>query len=230
MGNTRRELITGGAVAAGLISAAQQVRAAFSEQPDHVTIDGYDDAKADIETYQPLLDLSNLEVRPNRQYAWRARSEEYGADWYCYWTFYTDQQGIDEADSHLPDREPVYVAVSDGAVDRVVYSTWHYAAETDDDPSQYDSTHPRLQVIAPWHGHQPSESGGEFVTLDDLSGVYGDWLANGWGVDRRSVVDPPHAEDRGNWWPESQQRDHKLAVWFHELTGGWVPDTFRLDT
>lgn len=228
---TRRQFLTTAATAGVLGSTyAGPAAAEYAEQPDHVTIKGYDEATAAIETYQPLLDLSNVSVTPSRQYAWRVTSDEYDADWYCYWAFYSAQQGATSEDSHLPDREPLYVAVTDDGVDRVIHSEWHYSAAVDDDPSLYQDTHPRFRVIEPWHGTTPTTTNGEFVTLGDMTDVYADWLVNSWSVHRPSVVDPSIVEDRGNWWREDDQFNHRLAVLFYELTdGGFVPETFRLD-
>ncbi len=119
------------AAAAMLPTAAAQ----YPEQPDDVTITGYDDATADIEQYQPLLDISDLEVEPSRLNAWRVTSDDYEYDWYCYWVFYAVQTGASEEDSHLPDREPVYVGVSEGSVETVVTSDWHYSVNQIDDPT-----------------------------------------------------------------------------------------------
>lgn len=41
------------------------------------------------------------------------------------------------------------------------------------------------------------------------------------------LVDPAIVEDRGNWWPEEDQRNHRLAVLWHDLGVGFNP--FRLD-
>lgn len=226
---TRRQFLTSVAAAGAVGSTYVGPAAAeFSEQPDHVTIDGLDEARADIETYQPLLDLSAVRVRPTDLYAWKITSPEYDYDWYCYWAFYTAQQGVSAEDSHLPDREPVYVAVADGAVDHIIVSDWHYAAQVVSDPPLYQSTHPKLAVIRPWHGTRTTTTDGEFVSLADMKATYPDWLVNGWGVDRESVVNPPIVADRGNWWPEDQQTDHRLAVLWHNL-GITSFNPFRID-
>lgn len=232
MGLTRRQFVTGGAVTAAAALFPTPAAAQFSGQPSDVTITGLNDARTEIETYQPLLDLSNLEVRPSKQYAWKATIEDSEFDYYSYWSFYAQQDGVSgDVDSHLPDREGAVVAVGDDGVDRAIYTTWHYAAETQQDPSLYDGTHPRLEVISPWHGHTPTTASGEFVELGDLEAEYSDWRANGWGVDEQAVLDPEFAESRGNWWPEEDQRNHRLAVLFHDATGGrYVPEWARLDT
>ncbi|WP_135306372.1 twin-arginine translocation signal domain-containing protein [Haloarcula amylovorans] len=230
---TRRQFLTGVGSAAVAVAtsstATAQTDESFSEQPDHVTINGLDEERTAIERYRPLLDLSNVEVRPTDLHAWEVVSEEFDYDWYCYWAFYTAQQGVRSEDSHLPDREPVYVAVEDGSVDHIIVSDWHYAAEVIEDPELYETTHPRLRVIEPWHGTTPTDSGGEFVSLANMKSTYPDWLANGWNVDRRSVVDPPTAEERGNWWREDDQFNHSLAVWWHDLSVpfDWNPFTIE---
>jgi len=226
----RRAFLKSIATVGGLAAAYSGPAAAeFEEQPDDVTITGLPNARTDIETYQPLLDLSNVRVRPSDLYAWKIVGDNYEMDaWYCYWAFYTAQQGVSGEDSHLPDREPVYVAVDDGAVDHIVISDWHYAANVISDPPLYQSTHPKLSVIRPWHGTQTTTSEGEFVSLADMKDEYPSWLVNGWGVDRESVVNPPIVEDRGNWWPEDDQRNHSLAVFWHDL-GITSFNPFRLD-
>ena len=225
---SRRAILRSVATVGGLAAVYSGPAAAeFDEQPDHVTIYGLDEARSDIETYQPLLDLSALEIRPSNNYAWKITSDEYDYDWYCYWTFYQAQSGTTAEDSHLPDREPVYVAVDTGEVDHIVISDWHYSAQVVDDPSLYESTHPKLEVIRPWHGTRTTTSEGEFVSLADMKDEYPSWLVNGWNVHRRSVVDPPTAERRGNWWREDDQTNHRLAVLWHELS---IPgNPFRLD-
>jgi len=198
------------AVGLGPPASARQ----FSEQPDHVTLTGYDDAPDDIDQYRPMLDLSDLEVDPSRIYAWRATSPEYDADWYCYIAYYAAQYGVEDADSHYPDREPVYVAVDGGDVDRVLYSEYHYSVGVDDDPALYEGSHPKFGVQRRWHQHFTTEANGTLgVTRGDLTDVYPDWLTNGWRVNRSAVVDPASVESRETWWPDTRaaQTDHTLA-------------------
>ncbi len=141
--------------------------------------------------------------------------------------FYAVQTGASEEDSHLPDREPVYVGVADGTVETVVTSDWHYSVNQIDDPNLYENDHPRLRVIAPWHGMVDTDSGGTFVTLADMTSVYSDWLVNGWSVNREAVVNPPTAIENGNWWREDDQTNHRLAVLWHDY--GFGANPFRLD-
>jgi hypothetical protein len=157
---TRREFLGTAVTATAATLLPGLASAEYAEQPDHVTIKGNDEVPNEIETYRPLLDLSNVSVTPSRLYAWKVTSDEYDADWYCYWAFYSAQQGVSGGgeDSHLPDREPIYLAVTDDGVDRVIHSEWHYSVAIDDNPSLYQDTHPRLRVIEPWHGTTPTET------------------------------------------------------------------------
>lgn len=212
----RTFLSTAGAAAASLVTVGQVSAAEkYSEQPDNVTLTGYSNAKADIKKYRPLLVLRDLDVRPTALYAWRATSEDYDLDWYSYWAFYQVQFGHTDDDSHLPDREPIYVGVEDsGSVVRVLYSKGHYAKATDSDPSLYEKTHPRLYVVNPHHHYERTEDDGEFVDLGDMDSVYSDWLTNGWSVSRTAVVDPASMTNRDTWWPDTREAsfDHRLAT------------------
>lgn len=225
---TRRQFIAGTVTAgAAILGASVATADRYETQPDDVTIEGYGAVPGAIERYQPLLYLTDETVTPT-QFSWRATSDEYEYDWYCYWAYYTAQQGTAESDSHIPDREPIYIGVADGQPEKAIFSDYHHAARIDTSPQVYNDTHWRYRVINPWHGVAETDQAGEFVGLRDLTEIYDDWLANGWGVDRRSVTDPPHVEQRGNWWPEENQRDHRLAVLWHNL-GVPLSNPFRLD-
>lgn len=174
----------------------------YETQPDHVTLTGYSDASADIDQYRPLLVTRHLNVQPATVYAWRATSAEYDYDWYCYWVWYPVQQGATDSDSHVPDREPVYVAVGDdGDVDLVVFDQYHYLVGQTATPPLSDNDRPQLRSIKPWHNYQvSSDAGVDRASMADMHNVYEDWQAAGWGAARRPVVDPPSVLARGHWW------------------------------
>lgn len=200
----RHALQATGLTAVGL-AVVGQVRASdppYPKQPSHVTIDGYDAIPSQIEQYQPRLVTRTLDIQPDALYAWRASSPEYEYDWYCYWAWYSaGQEGATREDSHVPDREPVYVAVDDaGDVARVVYDRIHYFTGTLVNPP-LDEDHPLLHVINPWHNYERTQEEGQLIDLRDMTDRYQAWINVGWRVDRRSVVDPPFVEPRGHWWP-----------------------------
>lgn len=231
---TRRQFLATLTSAAAAAGSTMVAGAQFSEQPDHVTISGLSDAQSEIEQYQPLVDYRRLEIEPTAVYGWRATSNEYDYDWYSYWHWYVKQDAPSNVATHLPDREPITVAVDPGnGVDHVVYSQWHYSAGVDTTPTLYQGTHPNYRSIYPYHHFEPTSSErGQLLTLSDFTDTYDDWLVNGWNVNRRAVVDPPFAEERENWWREDDQFNHRLAVRFHEANE-MVPinlgNPFRLD-
>lgn len=202
--NRRQFLQTlGGAAAAATVSQSAQAQTeAYAAKPDHVTLTGYDEIPAEIEQYQPRTVTRTLDITPSAAYAWRATSPEYEYDWYCYWYWYpAGQTGLSEADSHVPDREPVYVAVdASGDVRRVLYDQTHYLVGRADAPT-LDADHSLLHIVNPWHQFQPTTEAGVLADLGDMHDKFGPWLDAGWSVDEASVLNPPHVQSRGHWWP-----------------------------
>lgn len=205
---SRRDVIRGAGVGAALGLAGvgvgvSQAATAYESLPDHVTLE-YDESA--LETYRPRLVTASLDIRPSTLYAWVARSTEEETTMYCYWAWYVSQQGVAAADSHVPDREPVYVEVDDstGDVVAVYYDQYHYLRTTARPPvlSLYDETHPQLHVIDPWHPYRPTETVGSVVSLDNMHSVYEGWIENGWTVHQPAVVNPWLMKSRTHWWPE----------------------------
>jgi hypothetical protein len=208
----RREVLAGlGAAAVGSGTAAAN-HAPDGEyaatQPAHVTID-FD--RAALERYRPALDLGgNDRSRFQGFYAWRATSPEYDLDWHVYWAYWTHQTGVTEYDSHLGDREPCYVGIdpSDGSVQAIVFSAYHWLRGTASAPSipLTDGKHPALQVVAPWHHYTLGQPGtGVLPDVQDLAASDGlsAWLANGLDEDLLpgSCHDPRRMWAREpDWW------------------------------
>lgn len=124
---------------------------------------------------------------------------------YCYWAWYpVGQSGTTDADSHVPDREPVYVEVDLGS-DEVVavrYDRIHCKAGSTTSPPLYGDTHPTLRVIKPWHPYETmTDVGSTEPEFADMHNVYEPWIQNGWKVDQRSVVNLWALLRRGHWWP-----------------------------
>lgn len=215
MMNRRTFLKLAGASAASL-GTVGVTAAEYDTQPRHVTIE-YESVKDELLKYRPLLDLSEVAIRPddrNPIYAWKHSSPEWdGGDtvYYSYWIWYSDgQRGVSDADSHVPDREPVVVEVDEpsGDVKAVHYDTYHYLVGSDYSPTIYrqdGQQSPAMHVIEPWHNLRPSSSTerGELLDLSDMDDVYEAWLANGWEAHRLSVLAPEEVKYRGNWWADS---------------------------
>ncbi len=206
----RRQFLRATAAAATL-GAAGAVSASvgpYDAQPDHVTLD---ETLTDLALHRPLLDTTDVEdpISDPPLYGWRARSPRHETDVYVYMAYYPYQSGLSRADSHVPDREPLYVFVRDRTVvDRVVYDGWHYLAARDEDPRIVDATRPWLSVIAPWHPfRRPTVEEDPAAAIDPevrrLSDVYRAWLDAGWQIDPEMLLNPWAIEQRGHWWADS---------------------------
>lgn len=188
-------------------------------KPDHVDLLYPADA---IETYQPELRIRHLNVRPSKQYAWFARSPEYDYDVYCYWTWYTHQEGYTSEDSHFRDREPIYVYVDPqtGDVELTVYAAYHWLANRSLPPLR-DETHPKFYVFDRYHHYGVTEQDGQYVDLEDFSSVFEDWLRNGWDESLALGVaqDPKRMLTRESWWRRDSANifDHGLEEDFAKL-------------
>lgn len=230
-----------GTVGAGIgtISLATGPAAAthLREHPDHVTLSF---ERSQLEQYRPLLDISHLDVQPTALYGWRATSPEYEFDWYVYWAEYVHQAGVSSYDSHYGDHEPVYVGVKDGSVERVLYSGYHWlkATAVGDAIPTYETTHPALHVINPWHHYAlDPDISGSFVEVRSLADVFQGWLDNGLAesLDPGAAVDPARMRSLPDWWRSTAAGISfnalyvraLLAVGFH---GAGKVDTGRLST
>lgn len=211
---TRRDVLAGlaglGVAAAGVDTAAA-ASAPYGPQPEFVTLTGYGadpSVDAELEYWRPALVLRTLDIRPTKLYCWKARSTERETDMYCYWAWYpAGQEGVTEEDSHVPDREPIYVEVDGETRDLVAvhYDEIHYSVGTNPAPTQVDGSHPSLHVVNPWHNYRPTTETGtaESPPLADLHAVYGGWIRSGWSVHLQSVVNPWTVLVRGHWWPNT---------------------------
>jgi hypothetical protein len=202
---TRRQFLTGlGATATALAAtgpAAAQTSDPYAPQPDYVTL-SYPDSE--LETYRPYLVTRHLNVRPTDLRAWKATSAEQDTSVYCYWANYVTQTGFTSADSHVDDREPVYVFVDQsGSVERVVVDGYHYLAAEYPDPPTTGDTHPTLHVNAPYHFYYATnEIGDGSVPIRDMHDRYEGWVDNGWQVHKESVVRPWNILSRRHWWAD----------------------------
>lgn len=211
----RRDVLRGLAATTGAVSVSSAPASADSHwpwqttsddpdhlgaKPDHVTLSFPRDL---IERYRPLLEIRHLNVRPAKQYAWLATSPEYNHDVYCYWTWYTHQEGLTAKDSHFGDREPLYCFVdkSTGDVEFVVYSAYHWMANRAL-PTLHQETHPQLRVASRWHHYILTGEKGQFVDVDPLDNVFEDWLRNGWAeaLAVGAAQDPALLKTRESWW------------------------------
>ncbi|MFC7134325.1 MULTISPECIES: twin-arginine translocation signal domain-containing protein [Salinibaculum] len=218
---SRREFLTtiatGGAVAgAGTVTASQLDP--YETQPDFVTI-SYDEDF--LSEYQPRLVTRTLDVKPSKMYAWRVDSTERSTTMACYWTYYVTQQGLSGADSHLYDREPVYVEVDEtGAIESVHVDGYHYLLKSY--PSAVPTTgetHPTLKAVNPYHFYVATTEVGETVDLADMHDRYGPWIRNGWNVHEPAVLNPWKVKSRKHWWPDGTFGYSRRAFYWDTLLG-----------
>ncbi len=201
----RQYLRRAAATATATVGVTTTAAARFDGQPSDVSL-SFDRGR--LRQYRPLLDTTSVEAPINDPpvYAWVAESDLRDTDVLCYWAWYLYQDGLTEADSHVPDREPVYVFVADdGAVDRVVYDGWHYLAATDRSPRLLDETHPWLFVVGPWQPYRrptvnETTDTAQFPEVRSFKDQYRAWKDAGWAVDPVAALNPWTIEQKGNWW------------------------------
>lgn len=208
---TRRDYLKAlaGAVAVGSVVGTATAAPRYDEQHEFVDLE-YDGVTDELLKFRPLLDLRNVEIRPTDVYAWKATSTEQSTDCYAYWVWYAaGQEGVSDADSHVPDREPVYVFVDEDTreVQKVGYDAYHYLYQEQRAPTLYtasDQESPSLRIVEPWHPYrpQPDTSYGELLDISSMHEVYEPWLDNEWEVHRRAVVNPWSVRSRGHWWAD----------------------------
>lgn len=200
---------------AGEAAAATDYRSTI---PDNVYL-VYDEAE--LQTVEPYLDLSTLDVLPSRAASIIATTGDESlsttgareTNIAMYWLEYPVQTGVTPWDSHLGDHEPVYVEYAPTAngpdIRRVIYSGYHWLrARSAAYPTAEDDLgdeHPALHVANPYHhyaidgtasGSPPSQSAGLSDLRDHLQG----WLDNGWPVHIPAITDPWTMKYRESWW------------------------------
>lgn len=190
------------ALAAMLVTVLGVAPAFGYQQPDGVSC-SYDESK--LEAYQPETFVGHLDAEPTASYAGIYSSPDRETDVYVYFLRYERQDGLTSLDTHVDDREPVYVLVDDatGEVERVVYSVYHYlkAAGT---PSHLpmNGSHVQLYVVNPWHQYLPSPVGGSRVRLKNYCTAVDDWHADGWRASVEATTNPWTMTDRDSWWAD----------------------------
>lgn len=223
----------GGAAAAGL-SAARRVTASHSEsKPEYVTLT-YD--KERIQQYQPLLLLEGVEVEPWDYHALYAESAESDLDVVVGFHKYPYQEGVSPfgEDSHLGDREPVYIYVdsSTGEPIKVQYSAYHWYQNTvfyEDIKTDSSGDRAFLKVVPRYHQHQLYSGWKTMQEATDLPvrnllESYPGWLQNGLHDDIHpgAVYNPQEEmQYRSHWWSDDAKGTfEKLldGVW---LSLGW---------
>ncbi|WP_424015039.1 hypothetical protein ACOZ35_03250 [Halorubrum xinjiangense] len=185
----------------------------------------YDEATC--EQYQPYLSLDHVEVSPDGLYCAVYESPDHDTDVIAYWARYPVQFGYTNADSHVGDREPIYVHVDDqtGEIDKVVYSAYHYYAGETSSPQMAEvngSDYPSLYVFEPHHHYAPRTfTTGElvdvkpFVSNSNLdASASQDWVSNGWDVNHDAIVDPWSISAGDNWWPDDSYDGRLSAVYW----------------
>lgn len=217
----RRELLRrGGAAAVAAPAAALTLtQHASAEHPDsqppYVSLT-YDESL--INQYQPLLLLHGVEERPQAFHAVYCESAESDLDVVVGFHYYLTQKGASTQDSHLGDREPVYVYVDSatGEPVKVQYSAFHWYENTahwDDIQADGSGKRPYLRVVPKHHHHRTYDG---FVDSDEATDLplrnllesYPGWLDNGLEDEiHPGVVYNPQEEmqHRQYWWADGVQ-------------------------
>jgi len=187
-------------LAVGLVAVAGAASAVGADQPDR-PVCTYDESE--LQAYQPETAIGHLDIQPTASYAGIFTSPARETTIYVYFLRYPRQEGATAVDSHVDDREPVYVLVDDrtGDVQRVLYSEYHYAKGAGT-PSQLpmNGSHVRLHVVEPWHQYVPSPAPGARVRLANYCEAVDSWHANGWRASEAATTDPWTMTDRDSWW------------------------------
>lgn len=216
---TRRALLRAGAgaLAAGTLAtraAADGAQEHQNTQPPYVSLT-YDEEL--IREYQPLLVLSQVKHKPTGYHAAVLRSSESDVSIIVGFNKYLVQEGVDVsgADSHLGDREPVYIYVDEAAGEplKVQYSAYHwYSNSVRWRDLSTDSTGKRakLRVIPRWHHHMTYHGSleGETIPVRNLLESYPDWLRNGLSEEIHPGAVYNAGEEmqhREYWWRDGSQ-------------------------
>ncbi|WP_096391476.1 twin-arginine translocation signal domain-containing protein [Halopenitus persicus] len=223
---TRREFLRGSGAAAALVatggiagrSSATEHTAHWREKPDHVSLT-FDQVA--MEEYRPRLEIHHLDVEPSALYGWIASSPEHETDVYVYFAKYATQRGISLLDSHMHDREPFYVFVdpSDGSVQEVAYSGYHWFRASNASPPVDGDTHVTARVVNPHHHFVLSSESAirEDVPVESLVDEFDIWLSNGWGESLHpgAATNPWVMRSRESWWREKDWED-KIALTIYD--------------
>lgn len=233
--HTRRAFLRRGAAATAAvgvgIGTSGSVAAEHQEtQPAYVTLT-YDESL--IERYQPLLLLEGVEVRPEAYHAIYVESTESPLDVVVGFHYYVTQRGIDPggSDSHLGDREPVYVYVDSetGEPVKVQYSAWHWYENTVYWESLRTEADRPILRVAPNHHHHliatdySAESSRVDLPLYDLRNRYPDWLRLGLEeeIHPGAVYNPlEEMQNRPYWWADGAQNYVERFIGSLQLTLG----------
>jgi len=222
---TRREFLQSAGTATALVatgglagrSSASGHTAHWEAKPDHVTLDF---EQAAMETYRPRLEIHHLDVEPTAFYGWRASSPEHDTDAYVFFLKFPTQRGLGPFDSHLHDREPFYVFVdpSDGTVQEVAYSGYHWFAARNTSPPTDGDTHVTARAVNPHHHFVLSSESAirEDVAVESLVDEFDIWLSNGWGESLApgAATNPWLMRSRESWWREKDWKDSvALAIY-----------------
>lgn len=205
---TRRTFLRacGAALGGGLLAQAASADHFDEYQPSHVTIE-YDEDY--LTKYQPHLKLSyDTQEKFIGFYGWVASSPERETNCCVYWASYSHQEGwLGNLDSHYGDHEPVAVEVDkeSGDVVRVRGSIYHWLkGEQLADAVPMDGTNPQLRVIDPWHQYTAAtpEDVTQELAVEDLTGTYSEWLANGLEQDLLpgASTNPWKMRYEGDYW------------------------------
>lgn len=209
----RSFLRAAGATAVGLSVATGTASAEHGDaKPDHVTLE-YDEST--LETYRPELATNHLEVQPSSLFSWTATSPEHDTDAHVFFAYYSHQRGLSRADSHIHDREPIYVFTDSdtGDLNMVVYSGYHWLAARSRGPPTDDSgNRPRLRVTEKWHHYTLTDEADGDVDLADLHDKHSPhledgstaWLDTGWedALAPGLCLNPWRMRSRSDWWQD----------------------------
>lgn len=186
-------------------------------RPDSVSC-SYDESK--LSDYQPRLKIDNLDVKPSTVYAQYCTHDDKDYDVAMYWAYYPVQEGFTSQDSHHLDREPVYVFInSDGTVDKISYSGYHYIKATNPTPDIVDQHNSTLAVVNPHHHYYDigADSYGSYPSIEDFSKVHEDWYANGWSANPEVTANPYEIENHSSWWSEDSSWNLEASEWYWEI-------------
>lgn len=228
----RQVLRQGGAVlaagaGAAALSATPVAASHSGEKPEYVTLT-YDEQL--IKRYQPLLILDGVEVEPWSYHALYCESQDSDLDVVVGFHKYPYQEGYSEHDSHLGDREPVYVYVdsSSGEPIKIQYSAYHWYENTvsySDVKTDSSGERALLKVVPKHHQHRTYhgwKTGGEArdLPVKNLLETYPGWLDAG----LESEIHPgavynalEEMQYRDYWW-----REEALGTFEHILAGVWL--------
>lgn len=212
---SRRQLLTaaGAAALGGGITGATGVAQAEHAPPEYVSL-SYPEQL--IKRHQPLLVMDGVEQQPTGYHAMLVESAEAEFDVIVGFNKYLYQEGIDPtgSDSHLGDREPVYIYLDEsGSPVKIQYSAYHWYENTEywsDLQTDESGDRPLLQVVPRWHHHvtYSGSRSGQTVPVRDLRDSYPTWLQNGLEdeIHPGAVYHPQQEmQQRAYWWADGAQ-------------------------